>query len=62
MNVRDSMQRIVCDNCQHILYEGGELRSPSEIIQEYNGTCPKCGKKLRFNPNSVEFHSSEKGR
>ncbi len=47
-------QRVICHGCSHVLYEGVELRPPDEIIQQHNGTCPKCGRKLSLLPIDVE--------
>jgi RNase P subunit RPR2 len=47
-------QRVICHGCSHVLYEGLELRPPDEIIQQYNGVCPKCGRKLSLLPMEVE--------
>jgi RNase P subunit RPR2 len=48
-------QRVFCDVCGATLYDGLELESPSEIIQRYNGICPKCQKKLSFEPETVKI-------
>jgi RNase P subunit RPR2 len=48
-------QKIICSECQTVLYEGLELESPSEIIQRNNGTCPKCGKKLDYDTNNLDL-------
>jgi ribosomal protein S27AE len=48
-------QRILCGKCGTILYEGMELTPPDEVIQRLDGKCPKCGKKLSFNPINVEI-------
>ena len=53
-------QRVVCEQCGTILYDGVDLRPPDEIIQECNGKCPKCGKKLAFTPKKIEVTSVEK--
>jgi DNA-directed RNA polymerase subunit RPC12/RpoP len=47
-------QRVECQKCRHVLYEGTELTPPDEIVQRYNGKCPNCGKKLLFNPANVD--------
>jgi DNA-directed RNA polymerase subunit RPC12/RpoP len=47
-------QRAVCQNCGALLYEGTDLKPPDEIIQQYDGKCPKCGKKLSSIPKDVE--------
>jgi len=48
-------QRIYCSGCQATLYDELELESPAEIINRYNGACPKCSKKLKFEPDAVKF-------
>ena len=48
-------QRVFCDACGATLYDGPELESPTEIIQRYSGACPKCQKKLSFEPESVKI-------
>jgi hypothetical protein len=47
-------QRVICHGCNHVLYEGPELRPPDEIIKEHNGKCPQCSKKLSLLPLDVE--------
>ena len=47
-------QRVICHGCNHILYEGTELRPPDEIISQNGGKCPKCGRKLSLLPLDVE--------
>ncbi|MDR2700121.1 MAG: hypothetical protein LBC12_04855 [Nitrososphaerota archaeon] len=47
-------QRVICQGCSYVLYEGTEFNSPGEIIQQYNCTCPKCGKRLSFLPLDIE--------
>jgi ribosomal protein S27AE len=46
-------QRILCGKCGQILYEGTELRPPYEIVETYNGKCPKCRKNLASIPITV---------
>jgi DNA-directed RNA polymerase subunit RPC12/RpoP len=46
-------QKIVCRECGEVLYESYELKPPEEIIEQLGGTCPRCGKKLKFNPNDI---------
>ena len=48
-------ERVFCDACGAILYDGSELESPIEIIQRYNGTCPKCQKTLSYDVDRVEI-------
>ena len=47
-------QRVICQGCNFVLYEGAELKPPDEILQNYEGKCPKCGKKLSLLPIDVE--------
>ena len=46
-------ERVFCDACGAILYDGPELESPIEIIQRYNGICPKCQKALSYEVDRV---------
>jgi len=39
-------QKIFCKDCKHVLYSGSEVRPPTEVAIEYDGACPKCGRKL----------------
>ncbi|MCJ7455479.1 hypothetical protein MUP07_01885 [Candidatus Bathyarchaeota archaeon] len=48
-------QRVFCHACGATLYDGVELESPTEIIQRYNGACPKCQRKLSFEPETVKI-------
>jgi len=48
-------QRVFCEGCGATLYDRPELESPSEIIQRYNGTCPKCQKTLLFEIEKVRI-------
>ena len=47
-------QRVICSGCNHILYEGPDLKPPDEVLQQHDGKCPKCGKKLSLLPIDVE--------
>jgi RNase P subunit RPR2 len=47
-------QRVICHGCSHVLYEGKDLKPPDEVISQYVGKCPKCGKKLSLLPLDVE--------
>jgi len=38
--------KVVCSECSYILCEGDYLKSPSEIMKKYEGSCPKCGSPL----------------
>jgi ribosomal protein S27AE len=52
-------QRVVCQQCGYVLYDGAELKPPDEIIQQYYGKCPNCGKKLALVPLDVEVKPAE---
>ena len=47
-------QRVVCDACGTVLYEGKELKPPDEILQTHNGVCPNCQRKLAPVPIAVD--------
>ncbi len=47
-------QQVKCNKCGTLLYRGEELKSPEEILQTYNGKCPKCGRRLSLMPQNVE--------
>ena len=48
-------QRIHCEKCGRVLYESFELKSPFEIIELYEGKCPRCDRKLSPVPIRVEI-------
>jgi DNA-directed RNA polymerase subunit RPC12/RpoP len=52
-------QLVICEQCGATLYNGIDLKPPDEIIQEYDGKCPKCGKKLSFTPKNIEVKQVE---
>ena len=52
-------QRVICQQCKTVLYEDRELKPPEEIIQGYDGKCPKCGRKLSLIPTVVEVNAAE---
>jgi len=52
-------QRILCKNCDEVLYEGDLLKSPQDVIKKFDGKCPKCGKDLSFEPDAVSVKPSE---
>jgi len=47
-------QRVTCHGCNHVLYEGVELKPPDEIIAQNDGKCPECNRKLSLLPIDVE--------
>ena len=47
-------QKVLCHGCNHILYEGSELKPPDEVIAQNSGKCPKCNRKLSLLPINVE--------
>lgn len=55
-------QKITCDRCDEIFYEGSDLKAPEEIIKKLDGVCPKCGKTLSFDPKKVEIHILDQKR
>jgi predicted nucleic-acid-binding Zn-ribbon protein len=48
-------ESVICEKCGNVFYVGNELRLPEDFIQQNDGQCPKCGKKLTFNPEKVEI-------
>lgn len=52
-------QRVTCQSCGRILYEGPELKPPDEILHEHEGKCPGCGKKLSFIPIDVNVRPAK---
>ncbi|UCB60485.1 MAG: hypothetical protein JSW72_10430 [Candidatus Bathyarchaeota archaeon] len=52
-------QKVFCQKCGFILYEGQELKPPDEIIQKFDGKCPQCGKKLSYIPIDIEVKPAE---
>jgi DNA-directed RNA polymerase subunit RPC12/RpoP len=52
-------QKVICEKCGVVLYEGIELKPPDEIIQDNDGKCPKCGKKIAFVPKKVVVRAAE---
>ena len=53
--VRKVPQRVVCNKCSVLLYEGEEIRPPNDVVLDYDGRCPNCGMKLSFVPIDVEI-------
>lgn len=52
-------QRITCGGCGEVFYEGTDLKLPDEVIQQLKGVCPKCGKKLTFDPKNVDIQAMQ---
>lgn len=52
-------QCIRCKKCGGILYEDMELKAPHEIVQRYDGRCPRCGRKLSSIPIKVVIKKIE---
>ena len=52
-------QLVICHKCAAILYESIELKPTEEIIVDYDGRCPTCGKKLSYMPIDVEVKPVE---
>jgi len=56
-------QKVICEKCGFVLYEGTELKPPDEIIQTNDGKCPNCCKKISFIPKKVDvIAANETGR
>jgi len=51
-------QRVNCDRCGAVLYEGEELKSPEEILQMHDGKCPQCGRELSLTPKKIEVKAA----
>lgn len=47
-------QKVTCHKCGYVLYQGPELKSPEDILQTFEGKCPKCGAKLSLAPLSID--------
>ena len=47
-------QRVTCHECGYVLYEGIEVKPPDELLHQYDGKCPKCGRKLSIVPLNVD--------
>jgi len=48
-------QRVLCNGCGGVLYQGNDLKSPEEIYEMHNGRCPNCGRKLLLMPQKIEI-------
>ena len=51
--------KIYCDGCQALLYRGDTPKPPYEIIEDNNGKCPNCSRKLSVEPISFEVKPVE---
>ena len=47
-------QKIICKGCGQVLYEGEILKSPHDLIKNFEGHCPNCGRDLSFMKEAVE--------
>jgi len=52
-------QRIVCKECNEVLYEGDLLKSPQDTIKKFEGKCPGCGKALSFETDAVSVKPTD---
>ncbi len=52
-------QLVICHKCGAVLYEGEELKAPNDIISDYDGKCPACGKKLSYIPKHFEVKPTD---
>jgi hypothetical protein len=48
-------QKVICEACGEILYSDIDLKPPEELIRNFEGKCPKCGKELSYNPENIEI-------
>jgi RNase P subunit RPR2 len=55
-------QRVICQKCSFVLYEGAELKPPYEIVEGYEGRCPNCRKKLSYIPENIEIRVVDETR
>jgi len=61
IEVAELPQHVFCERCNAILYDGAELELPSEIIRRYNGICPKCRKRLSYQPERIKILVNNEG-
>jgi hypothetical protein len=54
-SVESSPMKVSCEKCEFLLYEGLDVKAPYEIVQEYNGRCPNCARRLRHKPEGIEI-------
>ena len=52
-------ERIRCKECDEVLYEGYLLKSPRDVIKQFEGKCPKCEKDLAFETDAVTVKPSK---
>ncbi len=52
-------ERILCKECDEVLYEGDLLKSPHDVIKKYDEKCPKCGADLSFNAGEIIVEPNE---
>jgi RNase P subunit RPR2 len=52
-------QRILCKECNEVLYQGDLLKSPQDVIKKFEGKCPICGKDLSFETDAVSVKPCE---
>lgn len=54
--------RVLCHQCNAVLYEDPELVSPKEVLEKNNGRCPKCSSPLNFDQNKLKISISDENR
>ena len=52
-------QKILCKECGEVLYVGDLLKSPRDIIKQFDGKCPVCNKELVFDPEAVRVKTAD---
>ena len=52
-------QRTLCKECGEVLYVGLLLKSPRDVVKQFEGKCPKCEKDLAFEADAVTVKSSK---
>jgi len=48
--------KIVCHQCNQLLYEGFDLIPFFKLRDKIDGKCPNCKRKLAIRPITVELH------
>jgi hypothetical protein len=58
--------KYVCNGCDAILYKKGtpmhkgkRFKTPQEVIDDLEGTCPRCHRELVFNEMKIEVKVSD---